>query len=337
MHKADRIELGLKAMKKNSVLNVAFRHTADYVAGEPISGAKLDNLVNTCVSRATTALERDAPGYTRNQKFHISDVFNSLLSTHRTIRRLLKDLTPDDPESVDALSLLRLQFEGLFTICLMLEGASYVDAYLQDYWRKRYVQYLLVREECSGLSNHQEYLTNALPGLVNLRNHFGISADQQATVDLEELGTPLPPSLKAQKLAHFPTPGKVPDKITVPDKRRMLERLNVEYGYLCSFSHVLAEANLLKGIFNKRSKHRDDAQVSESDLRDKFEMLVISAANLKSCLCVAQATTELTLLYPNDLDLSAIAITTWNTICEANLLARIVWALRARSVLGVIT
>jgi hypothetical protein len=78
----------------------------------------------------------------------------------------------------------------------------------------------------------------------------------------------------------------------------MLERQNVEYGYLCSFSHVLAEANLLKGIFDKRSKHRDDAQVSDADLKEKYEMMVVSAANLKSCICVAQATSHITLNCP---------------------------------------
>lgn len=209
--------------------------------------------------------------------------------------------------------------------------------YVQDYWRKKYVRYLLVREECSRFADQQEYLANALPSLVNLRNLFGITAAQQATVDMEELGTQLPTGITAKGLPHFPTPGKAPGKVAATDKRRMLERLHFEYGYLCSFSHVLAEANLLRGIFDKRSKRRDDARASEADIKEKYQMIVVSPANLNSCLCVAQATAELTLLYPNDLDLSAIAIDTWNTMGEANSLARIVWALRAKSVLGVIS
>ena len=93
---------------------------------------------------------------------------------------------------------------------------------------------------------------------------------------------------------------------------------------------------MLKGLFDKQSKHRADAQLTDAALKESYEMIVVSQAILKSCICVAEATTELTLLYPNDVDLSAIAIKMWNTIGEANLLARIVWALRARSVLGVI-
>ena len=138
-------------------------------------------------------------------------------------------------------------------------------------------------------------------------------------------------------LGRFPTPGKVPDKIADRDKEWMLERLNVEYGNLSSFAHVLGEANLLKGIFDPRSTHRRDAGASEADVEEKFQMMIVSASNLKSCICVAAATTELTLLYPNDMELIASGVKLWNTICEANLLARIIWTIRAKRALRVIS
>jgi hypothetical protein len=326
----------MSTLKRNAVVNVAFRHNADHAVGEPISGTKLEDLVSVCISRAITALDADTQSYTRDQRFQISDVFKSMLSAHRTIRRLLKDVTSADPESVDALSLLRLQFEGLFVICLMLEDQKYVQAYVQDYWRKQYVQYLLVREECGQLSNYHDYLTNAPPNLHAMRHLFGITEEQQATVDLEELGTPLPLGMQRQDLLRFPTPGGVPSKIANPDKQRVLERLLFEYVYLCSFAHVQKESNLLRGLFDKRSRHRDDARLTDEEVNEKYEMLIVSAANLKSCLCIAHAVTELTLLYPNNLELREIVTRTWNTISEANLLARIVWALRAKGVLGIV-
>jgi hypothetical protein len=322
--------------KKKTVKDLAFRHTHDPTVGAPISGVLLDGLVNSCIARATAALEHDAPGYEKKHRHQISDVFKSLQYTHRGLRRFLKDLTSDDPEAVDSLALLRLQFEAMFSICLMLDDAKYVDAYVQDYWRKRLVQYLLVREECSGLANHQDYLTDAPKYSLLLRDYFGITAEQQSTVELEELGIPLPAGMTATPLGRFPTPGKVPDKIADADKKRVLERLNVEYGYLCSFAHILAEANLLKGLFDPRSTHRNDSQMTDAQIEQRFQMMIISSANLKSCICVAAATTELTLLYPNDVELTASAIKLWNTICESNLLARIVWALRAKSALRVI-
>lgn len=321
---------------KRMVHEVAFRHSDERVVGKPISGALLDGLVNRCVAKAREALEREAYGYETKHRHQLSDVFASLLYTHRAIRRFLGDMTRDDPEAVDALALLRLQFEALFTICLMLEAASYVEAYVQDYWRKSYVQYLLVREECSGLSDHQRYLAEAPMFLRLLRDYFGITPEQEATVEFEELGTPLPTGMASAPLGRFPTPGKVPDKIADEDKRRMLERLNVEYGYLSSFAHVLGQANLLKGIFDPRSKHRMDAGATDADVEDRFQMIIVSASNLKSCICVAAAATELTHLYPNDIELVASTTTLWNTICEANLLARAVWVIRAKRALRVI-
>ena len=323
-------------MGKKTVRDVAFKHPTDYTARGRISRSLLDELVLGGITRATSALENDLVGYELKHRHQISDVFKSLLHTHRAIRRFLKDMTSNDPEGVDSLALLRLQFESLFAICLMLEDAKCVDAYVQDYWRKRYAQYLLVREECSGLSNHQKYLTESPVFLSGLRDYFCITPEQQATVELEELGTPLPANMKQMPLARFPTPGKVPDKIADANKRRMLDRLNVEYGYLCSFAHVLAEANLLKGIFDPHATHRNDARATDADIEEKFQMIVVTPSNVNSCICVAAATTELSLVYPNNVELRASAMKLWNTICEANLLARIVWAVRAKSALGII-
>jgi hypothetical protein len=137
-------------------------------------------------------------------------------------------------------------------------------------------------------------------------------------------------------LARFPTPGKLRDKIVGPDKKRMLERLYVEYEYLCSFAHGLAEANLLRGIFDPQATHRADALATDAEVEDKFQMIVVTPANVKSCICVAAATAELTLLYPGDVDLSASAVKLWNTIGEANLLARIAWNLRGKNALQVL-
>lgn len=323
-------------MSKRTVREIAFKHPGDYTTQKSVSGTLLDELVNSCVFRAFSDLQRDVTGYEKKHRDQMSDVFKGLQYTHCSIRRFLKDMTRDNPEVVDALALLRLQFEYLFAMCLMLEGSTHVDAYIQDYWRKRCVQYLLVREECSALANHRQYLDESPAFLRLLRDYFGITAEQEATVELEELGTPLPAGMTATPLARFPTPGKIRDKVADPDKKRMLERLYVEYEYLCSFAHGLAEANLLRGIFDPEATHRADARATDAQIEDKFQMIVITPANVKSCICVAGATAELTLLYPDDVELSASATKLWNLISEANLLARIAWNLRGKKALRVL-
>ena len=327
-----------KTLKPTAVAKVAFRQPVDLNQANPsqISGSKLAECVDLCVVRAISALEKGTAHYTKKQTDQLSDVFKSLKSTHRTIRRLLKEFTHDDPESVDALSLLRLQYEGLFIICLMLEGPGYVDLYTHDYWKKSYVDYLLVREERGTLPSEQDYLANALPNLINLRNYFGLTEAHQATVDVEELGTPLPGGMTAQKIERFPTPGKIPERITNPDKKRMLERLSFKYSQLCSFSHVLGKANLFKGIFDKRFVHRNDGRLHDHEVQDKYQSLVVTPANVESCLCVLQAATELTTLFPNEIELAEVVVRTWNLIADAGHLSRMIWTVRSAKVLRVI-
>jgi hypothetical protein len=128
----------------------------------------------------------------------------------------------------------------------------------------------------------------------------------------------------------------MPKEIVNPDKRRMLERLKFRYDQLCSFSHVLGHANLLKAVFDKRFVHRNDGRIREEDVKENFQGVVVIPATLESCLCITQAATELTMLYPNDLDLAAIAIETWNAIADTSSLCHIVWALRAKKMLGIV-
>src|SRR5260370_27441832 len=110
-------------------------------------------------------------------------MFNSMATTNRTIRRILEAGT-DEPESVDALALARLQLECLYTVCLMLEGSQHVDCYTRDYWKKRYIQYLLAREETKALPDFGSFGSDAQTDLIRLGLHFGVTASQMATVEL---------------------------------------------------------------------------------------------------------------------------------------------------------
>jgi hypothetical protein len=56
---------------------------------------------------------------------------------------------------------------------------------------------------------------------------------------------------------RFQLPERAINKITDANRKQMLERLYPEYSHLCSFSHGLAEANLLK-------KHQTEAAPLES-------------------------------------------------------------------------
>ena len=131
---------------KITVRSAAHQHTTDIDPTLVMDAREWDRLGNVCVTRATTALERDLLGYKKEHRDHLSDMFKSMAATNRTIRRVLEPGS-EDPSSVDALALARLQLECLFALCLMFEGSQHVDCYTQDRWRKQYVRYLLLRQE----------------------------------------------------------------------------------------------------------------------------------------------------------------------------------------------
>jgi len=256
-------------------------------------------------------------------------------ATHRTIRRLLNHNAPIDPETVDALALARLQLEGLYAVCLMLEGPEHVTAYMQDYWRKKYVQYLLVKEETKLLPGWEEFYHSIEPvrRLILLGKEFGITANQQFTVEMEELGKPLPDGVLNETIPEFPTPGRAIRHIkSSQEKKKMLQRLYAKYGDLCSFAHGLAQANLLKMMFDNRSPQQKLS--TDAEIKTRYEQEVVSEAYLTSFMSIAQCTAELTTIYPLNMDIVEAASRAWGQLSIASFLTKAIWEIRTRKLLG---
>jgi hypothetical protein len=316
------------------VSQIAHVHATDYDLTLNADSRDFDKTVNICANRATDALKFPAIGYTVLQCQQISDIFYSMSATHRTIRRLLDVDAPIDPETVDTLPLARLQFEGLFAVCLMLEDPKYVTQYLQDHWKKRYVLYLLNKEETQQLPRAQTYFKSGelQRELDQLASVWGISATQRATIDAREIGLPLPVGVAPDKIPDFPTPGRVPERIASPEKRRMLERLHAKYSELCSFAHGLPQANALKRLFDNHSVQ--SKMTPNSKIKAQYEHDVVSEAYLTSYLSIAQCTAELTTLYPNNMDLVGATTRAWKDLAVGSLLTKAVWEIRTRRLLG---
>jgi len=320
-------------MSKIPVLACAYQHTSD-ISDAQLDANKCTGFATICISRATTLLQNNQGSYGDVQGHTMSNLLTGMLATHRNIRKLLTEGS-GDPGVVDAMALARLQLETLYVICLMVKGPQNVDWYLRDGWRKQYTQFLMKREECKGLPRFDEYIRVAPAFLENLRAFLGITPEQQLTIDHHELGVALPPGFLKQEIHPFPTPGKTIAKVTVADRKRMLERLYPEYVHLCSFSHGLAEANFFKGIFNKRLLQH--ALVSEARVQDTFQKEIASEAFVMSFLSMTQSAAELTALYPGDVELRVAAVNAWNSLCEGSLLGKVIWAIRARQLLGAMT
>ena len=145
----------------STVKSVAYVHTVDIDPSLVKKGAVWEGLANICVTAAEKALERPPRGYTATQRNSLTDIFASMKVTHRSIR-LLVALGDEKPESVDALVLARLQLEGLYTMCLLIEKAEHVDRFVKEAWKRQYVSYLLMHEETKSLDRFIEAQSDVL-------------------------------------------------------------------------------------------------------------------------------------------------------------------------------
>jgi hypothetical protein len=316
------------------VSDVAWPHKADIDSERHLDVAVLDGFVKRCVASITSSLKGPTGTYSELQTVHISWMFKAMGFTHVTIRNLLTQGTKT-PSCVDALALAKLQLEALYSVCLMVQDPRFVDIYVKSFWRDNYVRFLLVREECKSLRRFDEYLNQSGPGMLEiLRQCAGVTNEEKATVEFEELGTALPVGTNEAKIRPFPTPMKIIEKVTDSGQRRMLMRLYPEYRRLCGFAHGSAQAWMFKNAFWDRSSLR--SHLSEAQRQDVFEKEVVDPALLHSSLSVIQGTCEVATLYPADVELKRTVIEAWNVLSEMNLLGRIIWEIRTKALLGVV-
>jgi hypothetical protein len=234
---------------------------------------------------------------------------------------------------VDALALARLQLEGLYSMCLLTEGSQHVDALLRDGWKKQFVRYLLFKRETQGLPRFgPNALVPELSRLIKFAGVCGVSETQLRTVDHRETGMPMPAGMNEEPIPTFPTPGKVAPLVSAGTKRRMLERLHMEYVHLCSFAHGLPAANMAKSVYDARSPER--ALFSEAQIEKTFEQEVNTPARVYSLLSIVQAVAELKPLYPNDMDLVSSTTNAWIDMLDSQFVVNAVWHIRTKALLG---
>lgn len=319
-------------MAKLTISSCAFVHPKDVNVGR-VDANKLASALDVCVGRATLALRGPVGTYSDLQRDNMAIKFRCMQETFRHVRAILGG-GYEKPSSVDALAVARLAVEDLYALCLMFEAPRYVSDYLQDGWRKAYVQLLLEGRETKNLERFDEYCSTAPARLDGLRRMLGISDAQVAGVHRDELGVAMPKGLIYQYVPRFPTPGGVIGLLPAGDKRAMLERLYFEYQYLCSFAHGLPEEMLFKTMFNSRSPVPH--QFSPGQRRDVWQRAVAERSFNAAFLSVVQAAAELTALYPIDAALAGAAMEAWGAVADGLLLGQVIWNIRTKKLLKVI-
>jgi hypothetical protein len=321
-------------MGKIRAVDVAWPNTQDIDVHRHLDAPALDAHVKLCASAVTNALKSTPPGYTPDQAAHMGWMFDAMRFTHSTIRNLVAK-GANSPECVDSLALARQQLEALYSMCLMVEDAKFVDIYVKSFWRDAYAQFLLDRLERQALPRFSEYLNKTGSPLMEvLRLTSGVTDEEKATVELEELGTPLPAGMNEVKIRSFPTPRSVIDKVIDPQRKQMLMRLYPEYKRLCAYAHGSVQSWIAKTAFWEKSPLRK--MHTDGERQTKYEKEIVDPAFLFSFLPTVQSSCEVATLYPNDVELKKVAIGAWNVLSEMNLLSKIIWEIRGKSSLGVI-
>jgi hypothetical protein len=140
--------------------------------------------------------------------------------------------------------------------------------------------------------------------------------------------------VKPEGIEHFPTPLGVIGEMPPGDKRGMLERAYPEYTWLCSFIHGLPDAMFYKTITDKDAPYGH--LHSEANLENAFHRRVQEPAYLISLLSIIQAVTELTAMYPADVNLRAVVVKAWKEIPDAIMFCKVLWEIRTKKLLGLI-
>jgi hypothetical protein len=293
----------------------------------------LDALCNRCINTVTDCLNVRSLHFSDMQRGHLQQVFLAMRHVHRAIRELLRP-NGSDPISVSVMPLARAQLETFYAICLVIEKPDSMALYLKDGWKKLYIRHLLMREECRGLPRVAGGLDTIAPQLEQLRIASGATEEERMTIEEEELNLTLPPGIQAQHIRQFPSPKEVIRAIADPDRRAMLVRLYPEYQFLCGFVHFSPSTQILSSLLDKR--HPAASLFSSGQREETFQKEIAGQALWIDFLSIVEACAELLTVYRDNVELARVAIESWNALIEMSLLARAIWQIRAKRLLGVV-
>jgi hypothetical protein len=319
---------------KLTVSNIKHVLTADIDITQGFDVKLLDEYVNTCITAAQNALNSAVPsGFSEFSRDILDGALEGMRSGHQSIRKLLRGEV--SASSVDALAIARLQLETLYSFCFLLQDAGNVSLFLKNGWKKQYIRFLLLREECVNIPRFDEFVnTQGVQALEQMLKRIGVTDAERLTIDFEQLGTPMPNGIAQETIANFPTPGQIISRIENPDQRCMLERLYPEYQWLCSFAHGDMAASIFRTALDERTppSRRPSPEVRE----DIFQRQVAEPSVLYSAISAVQVATEVAALYPGNIELMVKVSDAWKGLNSFTLLAHSVWERRARKVLPLI-
>jgi hypothetical protein len=317
-----------------SVKDIKHVLTRDVDVDQSVDVKTLDAHVFSCLGAAQDAMEKEPlAGFPAFESAHIWNLIGCLSHSHKSIRKLLTG--EQNPSAVDALAIARLQLESLYTLCYLLQSPESVRVFLKNAWKKKYIRFLLHREEHVNFKRFDEFYSKTGYELFEkLQGVSSVTAEERRKIEYEQLGYPFGPLPQLTDIPPFPTPGRIIPRIAEPNQRRMLERLYPEYEFLCSFAHGDTESVFFRSVADPRSRFR--RMFSTSEMEYFYQTGVLEPPIMYSVLSAVQVATEIAARYPANIELYAEAAKAWALLSKGSLIALSVWEIRAKQVLGAI-
>jgi hypothetical protein len=217
----------------------------------------------------------------------------------------------------------------------MLQSGQNVRLFLKNGWKKKYIRFLLEREERGQLPRFAEYLgKTAKPRMDQLQVLSSVTEDERRTIEQDEIGSSPGPAFTRTPIDRFPLPMGVIEKCTVADQKQMLMRLYPEYQFLCSFAHGDTEATLFRMVSDGRSPLRN--ALPSEQIKDFNQREILETPIIYSAVAAVQAATEVAVLYPAHVELLVAVTKAWAALTRLSLLALPIWEIRARNILPLV-
>lgn len=313
-----------------------FHHTEDIDRSSTSDVDTLDEQMRLMVNRTVRALDK-LPRHDTTFGSLTETIFRTFISTHKSIRLLLKEAGAEPDYAPDAMSLVREQVEKVFVITLLLDDPQkWILVYFKDDWRRFYeYDVLLNGREQKDLPGFE--FDNAQKNRLRiLQNNASVSELEKEWLEFKfyNPGSAIPSHLKGSSIPEFPTPGKVKENMNDKSAEEFLVRLHKEYKRICGYSHVGLDK--LQIVSMRVVPNR----LSESHKDVFLEQALIRPAMWTSYLTVACACTEAyKYLQQYDPDISRTAqlldilYDFWAVLRQQSLIGKVFWGIRAKRVL----
>src|SRR4029077_13629646 len=123
-------------------------------------------------------------------------------------------------------------------------------------------------------------------------------------------------------------------KIKDANRKQMLSRLYLEYGFLCVHVHFSPRSVSFRGLLDNRESF--SGLLSTEQLERMFKKEIAQPAAWISFLSIVQSCTEMISQFPADIELRRAVAQAWAPLTSRTSIGQTVWETRSKHLVGIL-